>query len=109
MRRRLMLSAAIALLVAGPACSAKPGAKPLDPATALQIRLLTLDSHLDTPASLALPGWSITDAHTVAEGLHAGRSAAHEEGRPRWRVLGDLYPARPAGRRFHPQVRAISR
>jgi len=29
------------------------------------MRLLTLDTHLDTPASLALPGWSITDAHTV--------------------------------------------
>jgi len=67
MRSRLLLSAALALLVVGPACSAKPGAKPLDPATALQMRLLTLDSHLDTPASLALPGWSITDAHTVAD------------------------------------------
>jgi len=36
-----------------------------DPAAALQQRLLTLDTHLDTPASLALPGWSIMDAHTV--------------------------------------------
>ncbi len=67
MRRRLMLSAALALLAVGPACSAKPGAKPLDPATVLQMRLLTLDTHLDTPASLALPGWSITDAHNVAD------------------------------------------
>lgn len=28
-------------------------------------RLLTLDSHLDTPASLVLPDWSIGDAHSV--------------------------------------------
>lgn len=31
----------------------------------LHQRLLTLDSHLDTPASLALPGWSIGDEHGV--------------------------------------------
>ncbi len=29
--------------------------------------LLTLDTHLDTPASLAIPGWSITAAHDVRE------------------------------------------
>lgn len=52
------------LAAAGPAASAPPRG-PADPATALQMRLLTLDTHLDTPASLALPGWSITDAHTV--------------------------------------------
>lgn len=31
----------------------------------LHQRLLTLDSHLDTPASLDLPGWSIEDEHGV--------------------------------------------
>ncbi|MGE4323514.1 MAG: dipeptidase [Sphingobium sp.] len=31
----------------------------------LHHRLLTLDSHLDTPASLALPGWSIAAGHDV--------------------------------------------
>lgn len=68
MRRRLLLSAAaLALMAIGPASSAKSAKAPLDPATALQLRLLTLDSHLDTPASLALPGWSIADAHTVAQ------------------------------------------
>ena len=30
---------------------------------ALHERLLTLDTHLDTPASLDLPGWSIEDEH----------------------------------------------
>ncbi len=31
----------------------------------LHQRLLTLDSHLDTPASLDLPGWSIEEGHDV--------------------------------------------
>lgn len=62
----LSASAALALLAAGPAQSA-PKKAAADPAAALQQRLLTLDTHLDTPASLALPGWSIMDAHTVAQ------------------------------------------
>ncbi|WP_184078806.1 dipeptidase [Sphingobium subterraneum] len=32
---------------------------------ALHERLLTLDTHLDTPASLDLPGWSIEEGHNV--------------------------------------------
>jgi membrane dipeptidase len=67
MRRRLLFIAALAVLAAGPASTARTRPAPLDPATALQMRLLTLDTHLDTPASLVLPGWSITDAHAVAE------------------------------------------
>ncbi|MBX9665688.1 dipeptidase [Novosphingobium sp.] len=69
MRTRPLLlaaSAALALLAAGPAQSA-PKKAAADPAAVLQQRMLTLDSHLDTPASLALPGWSIMDAHTVAQ------------------------------------------
>jgi membrane dipeptidase len=31
----------------------------------LHQKMLTLDSHLDTPASLHLPGWSIEDQHQV--------------------------------------------
>ena len=62
----LAASAALALLAAGPATAA-PKQASADPAVALQQRLLTLDTHLDTPASLALPGWSIMDAHTVAQ------------------------------------------
>ena len=59
----LAAAATLALLSTGPANSAPKAAA--DPAAALQQRLLTLDSHLDTPASLALAGWSIMDAHTV--------------------------------------------
>jgi len=69
MRTRPLLlaaSAALALLAASPALGA-PKKVAADPAAVLQQRMLTLDSHLDTPASLALPGWSIMDAHTVAQ------------------------------------------
>ena len=62
----LAASATLAFLAAGPARSA-PREVVADPAAALQQRLLTLDTHLDTPASLALPGWSIMDAHTVQD------------------------------------------
>lgn len=66
MRFRTILLAASALaLAAGPAGAAPK--KVADPAAALQQRLLTLDTHLDTPASLVLPGWTIMDAHTVAQ------------------------------------------
>lgn len=66
MRLRTILLAASALaLAAGPAGAAPK--KVADPAAALQQRLLTLDTHLDTPASLAFPGWSIMDAHSVGQ------------------------------------------
>jgi membrane dipeptidase len=32
-------------------------------ARALQARIITLDSHLDTPAKFSVPGWSILDRH----------------------------------------------
>ncbi|MBC2665894.1 dipeptidase [Novosphingobium flavum] len=34
-------------------------------AMAIHQRALTLDTHLDTPASLAIPGWSIEEGHDV--------------------------------------------
>jgi len=51
------LAALAALLVPGGAYAAGDAAHQ---------RLLTLDTHLDTPASLDLPGWSILDRHDVA-------------------------------------------
>lgn len=63
--RTILLAASALVLAAGPAFAAPR--KVADPAAALQQRLLTLDTHLDTPASLAFPGWSIMDAHTVAQ------------------------------------------
>ncbi|MET0248615.1 MAG: dipeptidase [Sphingobium sp.] len=44
------------------------GAQPVSrEAQRLHERVLTLDSHLDTPASLALPGWSIGEGHRVQD------------------------------------------
>lgn len=78
-RFRVSALAMVAVMALGPvdaavarppvhaARAAKPVAKPLvsPEAAALHGRLLTLDTHLDTPASLALPGWSIIDRHDV--------------------------------------------
>ncbi|WP_026149373.1 dipeptidase [Sphingobium xenophagum] len=61
MRRTLVMGAALAALLAGPA-SAQAVPKKVQQ---LHQKLLTLDSHMDTPASLDLPGWSIEEEHDV--------------------------------------------
>jgi len=38
-------------------------------ANAIHERLITLDSHLDTPMSFSRPGWSMMDEHNVADDL----------------------------------------
>ncbi|TWD11524.1 membrane dipeptidase [Sphingobium sp. AEW010] len=55
------MGAALAALLAGPA-SAQAVPKKVQQ---LHQKLLTLDSHMDTPASLDLPGWSIEEEHDV--------------------------------------------
>jgi len=59
---RIARLAAVALLMAAPAAL---GAE----ANAIHQRLLTLDTHLDTPMSFGRPGWSMMDAHTYADDL----------------------------------------
>ncbi len=70
----IALGAGLALAVAGPATArphataakAPPPAPVASPAAMkLHASLLTLDTHLDTPASLVIPGWSIMDRHDV--------------------------------------------
>ena len=58
---RLAGLAAIVLLAAPVAFGAE--------ATAIHQRILTLDSHLDTPMSFGRPGWSMMDNHTVADDM----------------------------------------
>jgi membrane dipeptidase len=61
MTRYLPAAFFAALLLPGPlAAQAVPKA-----AARLHQRLITLDTHLDTPASLDLPGWSIEEGHDV--------------------------------------------
>lgn len=62
--RRLLIAVGLSLALAGSAQAATRHATSLEQATALQQRLLTLDSHLDTPANFAQPGWSILDDHS---------------------------------------------
>jgi membrane dipeptidase len=63
MRRHGLLAAACLLsLAAGGAL-----AQTTPNAAAVHASLLTLDTHLDTPANFARPGWDMMDRHTVAD------------------------------------------
>lgn len=63
MPSRISLAAASFALLA----TASVQAQPRD-ARAVHEGMLTLDTHLDTPANFARPGWDIMDQHPVAEG-----------------------------------------
>ncbi len=77
--RSVALRSAGQVLALGAACTliaAPLAARPVKPSAAahplvgpaalrLHRSLLTLDTHLDTPALLAIPGWSILDRHDV--------------------------------------------
>ena len=63
---KAMLGTAIILVPASTPAGAKSRAFASGTAAAkLHQRLLTLDTHMDTPASLAIEGWSIERAHDV--------------------------------------------
>ena len=69
-RRLVRAGIALAVLVGGSCACAAPAPATGAPvvssrAKALHRQVLTLDTHLDTPASLAIDGWSITEAHDV--------------------------------------------
>src|SRR5215470_11290903 len=49
--------------------AAAPAVLAADSADTIHRRLLTLDSHLDTPDSFGRPGWSMMDAHTVYDDM----------------------------------------
>lgn len=66
--RTMFLGVAAAALMAGGAAWAAPASKaPVDPARAAHEAMLTLDTHLDTPANFSQPGWSIMDRHSAEE------------------------------------------
>jgi len=60
MMRRLALLAGVAALLG-------PGYASAQTAKQIHERLITLDTHLDTPAHFAQPGWDIMDRHSVAQ------------------------------------------
>jgi len=56
------------MLATGAALAAMPAvAKPRDPVKAIHQKLICLDTHLDTPANFARPGFDIMERHTAAE------------------------------------------
>lgn len=61
MRMGVVMGAALIALLSGSAWAQAVPKKVVQ----LHQKLLTLDSHLDTPASLDLPGWSIDEEHGV--------------------------------------------
>lgn len=67
-----MRRAAAVLALALAACSASPAPEPAalasDPA-AVHDRILTLDSHLDTPVHFNRPGWNFAERHSFATDL----------------------------------------
>lgn len=71
---------ALALLLAAAPAAAAPGEAPSAAAAALHERLLTLDTHLDTPAQLGRPGWRFTERHGYAEDLSQVDLPRMEEG-----------------------------
>lgn len=68
-RSPLLRAAGLGALIGGAILltgAAQAQTQPAD-ARALHERLLVLDTHLDTPANLVKPGWSILDRHSVEE------------------------------------------
>ena len=63
MRAMMMMGAALVALLPTAAMAQEPAVS--KQTYQLHQKLLTLDSHLDTPASLDLPGWSIDEEHDV--------------------------------------------
>jgi membrane dipeptidase len=61
----LTLLAAVAAIAQGGAAWASPVTP--DAAKAVQNSLITLDTHLDTPANFARPGWDMLDRHKVED------------------------------------------
>src|SRR5262245_16281345 len=64
-QRALLLCSTLLLAATGAHAQSATAAR----SSALHQRLLTLDTHLDTPALLARPGWSIMDRHDATTDL----------------------------------------
>lgn len=95
---RLYLAAGVALMAAaGPAGAAAPAA--VD-ARAVHESMLVLDTHLDTPANAARPGWRILDRHDVGtDGSQVDYPRMVEGGLDGgfWAVYTPQQPRTPAG------------
>jgi len=66
--RRLFVASSAAM-AATPALAGVHKSGPLERAREVHDRLLCLDTHLDTPANFARPGWDMMERHSVATDL----------------------------------------
>jgi len=66
--RRLFVASSAAM-AAAPALAGVHKSGPLERAREVHDRLLCLDTHLDTPANFARPGWDMMERHSVATDL----------------------------------------
>ena len=66
--RRLFVASSAAM-AAAPALAGVHESGPLERAREVHDRLLCLDTHLDTPANFARPGWDMMERHSVATDL----------------------------------------
>jgi hypothetical protein len=87
--RHLSVVLALALCAPLSAHAIEFSAEELARAKALQQRLVTLDSHLDTPANFGRTGFDIEQRHDATP--FAGGLPAHGRRCARWRFLGDLH------------------
>jgi membrane dipeptidase len=110
------------LLLAAPVFAGVPDAAAYRQARLLHDRFIALDTHFDTAANLAKPGWSVADRHTVASGSQVDLPRMKEGGIDGgwWTIYtgqGDRTPAAHAevrdralliGLRIHKMVAANS-
>lgn len=121
-RHHMKLRSCLLLLLAGPVFAGVPDAAAYRQARALHDRFIALDTHFDTAANLAKPGWSVADRHTVASGSQVDLPRMKEGGIDGgwWTIYtgqGDRTPAAHAevrdralliGLRIHKMVAANS-
>lgn len=101
MARSSLLSACLlALLPLSAAHAIEFSPQELARAKALQSRLLTLDSHLDTPANFPRADFDLL-AGASGQRAVAGGPAAHAGRRAGWRLLGHLHRPGRSQRRAH--------
>jgi membrane dipeptidase len=118
----MKLRSLLLLLLAAPVFAGVPDAAAYRQARALHDRFIALDTHFDTAANLAKPGWSVADRHTVAAGSQVDLPRMKEGGiNGGWWTIytgqGDRTPAAHAevrdralliGLRIHKMVAANS-
>lgn len=101
MRSRLAALLLTAAVLGPGAAAGQQGALTSQQARAIHEQLLTLDTHLDTPARFSQPGWDILDRHAVSDGSQVDYPRMVEGGLDGgfWAVYTPAQPRTPQGDR----------